>query len=216
MSAASSPSRRPWTTTHCPAIRGARPQPAHRRLGADGCCAPARWHPLHPWSRSPIVQRRGTARYANRGSSPRTSPSRISWRAWKRSTASSRVPGYPGRLAEQMWESFIYRDELSSGVLDFDGLTVDPSRIAVPVQLVGSHRDALCTWKAARHGIELHRLTAGRVHHRRIQPPRSARRPRRRCTHLADDRLPLPARGQRLVTRPPRTSERCTVRLYDE
>lgn len=64
-------------------------------------------------------------------------------------------PGYPGRLAEQMWESFVYRDELSTGVLDLDGLTVDLSRIEVPVQLVGSHRDALCTWKAARHGIDL-------------------------------------------------------------
>ncbi len=64
-------------------------------------------------------------------------------------------PGYPGRLVEQMWECFIYRDELASGVIDFDGLTVDLTGIDVPVQLFGSHRDALCTWSAARHGVDL-------------------------------------------------------------
>ncbi|QKT08999.1 alpha/beta hydrolase [Gordonia sp. X0973] len=64
-------------------------------------------------------------------------------------------PGYPGRLAEQMWQSFIYRGELRTGHLDFDGLKVDLGTIEVPVQLFGSHRDALCTWAAARHGVEL-------------------------------------------------------------
>ena len=64
-------------------------------------------------------------------------------------------PGYPGRLVEQMWECFIYRDELASGVLDLDGLIVDLGAVDVPVQLFGSHRDALCTWTAARHGVEL-------------------------------------------------------------
>lgn len=64
-------------------------------------------------------------------------------------------PGYPGRLVEQMWECFIYRDELAGGVLDFDGHTVDLADIDVPVQLFGSHRDTLCTWGAARHGVDL-------------------------------------------------------------
>ena len=80
---------------------------------------------LHPWSRSPIVQRRGTARYANRGSSPRTSPSRTSWRAWKRSTASSassRLSG-PARRTD-VGELHLPR-RVVVGVLDFDGLTVD-------------------------------------------------------------------------------------------
>ncbi|GAB08489.1 putative hydrolase [Gordonia araii NBRC 100433] len=64
-------------------------------------------------------------------------------------------PGYPGRLAEEMWESFIYRNELRVGQLRFDGLTVDLDAVDVPVQLFGSHRDALCSWDAARHGVTL-------------------------------------------------------------
>ncbi|GED96632.1 alpha/beta fold hydrolase [Gordonia crocea] len=64
-------------------------------------------------------------------------------------------PGYPGRLVEQMWITIILRDQLAAGVLDFDGLTVDLHGIDVPVQLFGSHRDALCSWGAAHHGVEL-------------------------------------------------------------
>ncbi|MFT4201450.1 alpha/beta fold hydrolase [Gordonia sp. (in: high G+C Gram-positive bacteria)] len=64
-------------------------------------------------------------------------------------------PGYPGKLTEQMWESFIYRGELAAGRLNLGGLDVDLGAIDVPVQLFGSHRDALCSWDAARHGIDV-------------------------------------------------------------
>jgi polyhydroxyalkanoate synthase len=64
-------------------------------------------------------------------------------------------PGYPGRLAEQMWESFIYRGELATGVMEFGGRRIDLTTIEVPVQLFGSHRDAIVPWKAAHHGITL-------------------------------------------------------------
>ncbi|MFT3898936.1 MAG: alpha/beta fold hydrolase [Gordonia sp. (in: high G+C Gram-positive bacteria)] len=63
-------------------------------------------------------------------------------------------PGYPGKLTEQMWESFIYRGELGAGRLTLGDLDVDLGNIDVPVQLFGSHRDALCTWDAARRGID--------------------------------------------------------------
>jgi polyhydroxyalkanoate synthase len=65
------------------------------------------------------------------------------------------LPGYPGRLAEQMWECSIYRGELATGVLDLGGRRIDLTGIGVPVQLFGSHRDAIAPWAAARHGVEL-------------------------------------------------------------
>lgn len=64
-------------------------------------------------------------------------------------------PGYPGRLTEQMWEQFIYLNRLRHGRVTFGSLAVDLADIEVPVQLFGSHRDALCSWRAAWHGVEL-------------------------------------------------------------
>ncbi|MCZ4578407.1 alpha/beta hydrolase [Gordonia amicalis] len=65
------------------------------------------------------------------------------------------MPGYPGKASEQMWENFIMRGELARGVLRFDDVTVDLSKVAVPVQLFGSHRDAIVSWAAAHHGVDL-------------------------------------------------------------
>lgn len=64
-------------------------------------------------------------------------------------------PGCPGRLTEQMWSQFVYRNRLRTGALTLGDLEVDLTEIDVPIQLFGSHRDALCTWRAARHGVEL-------------------------------------------------------------
>ena len=47
------------------------------------------------------------------------------------------------------------RGELAGGVLDFDGRVVDLADVAVPVALFGSHRDAIVSWAAAHHGVEL-------------------------------------------------------------
>ncbi|PXW33762.1 UNVERIFIED_CONTAM: polyhydroxyalkanoate synthase [Williamsia faeni] len=66
-----------------------------------------------------------------------------------------RFPGYPGRLSEQMWEQFIYHDELAGGVVNFGDRRIDLTTIEVPVQLFGSHRDVIVPWAAARHGVEL-------------------------------------------------------------
>ncbi|GAA4382481.1 alpha/beta hydrolase [Tsukamurella soli] len=64
-------------------------------------------------------------------------------------------PGYPGRLTQQLWERLIYRGQLAAGLVRLDGVDVDLRSIDVPIQLFGSHRDALCTWRAARHGVDL-------------------------------------------------------------
>lgn len=65
------------------------------------------------------------------------------------------MPGYPGKLAEQMWSNLIFRDEIASGVLNFDDRLVDITAIRVPIQLFGSHRDAIVSWAAAHHGVEI-------------------------------------------------------------
>ncbi|ETA08316.1 MULTISPECIES: alpha/beta hydrolase [Gordonia] len=65
------------------------------------------------------------------------------------------MPGYPGKASEQMWENFIMRGELARGVLTFDDVTVDLAKVSVPVQLFGSHRDAIVSWAAAHHGVDL-------------------------------------------------------------
>lgn len=65
------------------------------------------------------------------------------------------LPGYPGRVAEQMLVNFIVRDEISRGHLDFDGIAVDLTSITAPIFMVGSHRDAIAPHAAVRHGEEL-------------------------------------------------------------
>jgi polyhydroxyalkanoate synthase subunit PhaC len=64
-------------------------------------------------------------------------------------------PGYPGRLVEQMWERLIYHDELARGVVTLGDRSIDLTSIAVPIQLFGSHRDAIVPWGAAHHGVEV-------------------------------------------------------------
>lgn len=64
-------------------------------------------------------------------------------------------PGYPGRLATQLWERLIFRDELAAGRVTLGETVVDLHSIDVPIQLFGSHRDALCAWETARHGVDL-------------------------------------------------------------
>ncbi len=64
-------------------------------------------------------------------------------------------PGYPGRLAKQLWERLIFRGELAAGSVRLGESVIDLSTIDVPIQLFGSHRDALCAWETAHHGLEL-------------------------------------------------------------
>ncbi|GAA1078099.1 alpha/beta hydrolase [Tsukamurella spumae] len=64
-------------------------------------------------------------------------------------------PGYPGKLATQLWERLIFRGELAAGRVTLGETVLDLSTIDVPIQLFGSHRDALCAWETARHGVDL-------------------------------------------------------------
>ncbi|CAM3114421.1 alpha/beta fold hydrolase [Skermania piniformis] len=80
----------------------------------------------------------------------------------------STMPGYPGRAAVQMWQNFVYRNELAGGVVDFGDRRVDLTALVQPVQLFGSHRDAIASWRAAHHGVEV--LTgAAQVHFETVE-----------------------------------------------
>jgi len=65
------------------------------------------------------------------------------------------LPGYPGRLTEQMLVNLMIRNEIAHGTLRFDRHTVDVSAITAPVFMVGSHRDAIVPHAAAEHGLQL-------------------------------------------------------------
>lgn len=67
----------------------------------------------------------------------------------------SAMPGYAGRVSEQMLVNLVVRNEIGNGLLHLGGRTVDLRSIAAPVFLVGSHRDAIVSHAAARHGEEL-------------------------------------------------------------
>ncbi|WP_461167962.1 alpha/beta hydrolase [Tsukamurella serpentis] len=64
-------------------------------------------------------------------------------------------PGYPGKVAIELWERLIFRGELAAGKIRLGRTSIDLHSIDVPIQLFGSHRDALCGWKTAHHGVEL-------------------------------------------------------------
>lgn len=63
-------------------------------------------------------------------------------------------PGYPGRAVSQMWGHFIYRDELAQGLLHIAGHTLDLTSLTLPVQLFGSHRDAIAPYGCVRGGLK--------------------------------------------------------------
>ncbi|MGB3697775.1 MAG: alpha/beta fold hydrolase [Gordonia sp. (in: high G+C Gram-positive bacteria)] len=65
------------------------------------------------------------------------------------------LPGYPGRVSEQMLVNLIVRNEIAHGVLEFDSQTVDLTSITAPILMVGSHRDAIVSHAAAAHGTTL-------------------------------------------------------------
>ncbi|MET9199828.1 alpha/beta hydrolase [Gordonia sp. NPDC003585] len=65
------------------------------------------------------------------------------------------MPGYPGKVSEEMWENFVYRAELAGGTLHFGDRVLELSSITQPIALFGSHRDAIVSWEAAHHGVEL-------------------------------------------------------------
>ncbi|WFN94621.1 alpha/beta hydrolase [Gordonia sp. LUNF6] len=65
------------------------------------------------------------------------------------------LPGYPGKVSEQMLVNLILRDEIARGELHFGSVTVDLTSITAPVFMAGSHRDAIVSHAAAEHGLSL-------------------------------------------------------------
>ena len=66
------------------------------------------------------------------------------------------MPGYPGRLYHQMHSRLIARHELAEGVIHLSRkLTVDLSRIAAPVLLIGSATDAIASAAAVESGVRV-------------------------------------------------------------
>lgn len=64
-------------------------------------------------------------------------------------------PGYPGRAVSQMWGRLIYRDELARGTVHVAGRTLDLGALTLPIQLFGSHRDAIAPWRCVHNGVAM-------------------------------------------------------------
>lgn len=64
-------------------------------------------------------------------------------------------PGYPGRAVSQMWGRLIYRDELARGVVNVAGRSLDLGSLTLPIQLFGSHRDAIAPWQCVHNGVAM-------------------------------------------------------------
>ncbi|MFT4089052.1 MAG: alpha/beta hydrolase [Gordonia sp. (in: high G+C Gram-positive bacteria)] len=65
------------------------------------------------------------------------------------------LPGYPGRVAQQMLQNFVLRGELERGVLHFDNHTVDLTTVTAPLLMTGSHRDNIAPYGAVRHAVDV-------------------------------------------------------------
>lgn len=64
-------------------------------------------------------------------------------------------PGYPGRAVSQMWGRFIYHDEIAAGVVNVAGYILDLTALTLPIQLFGSHRDAIAPWRCVHNGVAM-------------------------------------------------------------
>lgn len=64
-------------------------------------------------------------------------------------------PGYPGRAVSQMWGRLIYHDEIATGVVNVAGRTLDLTSLTLPIQLFGSHRDAIAPWECVHNGVTM-------------------------------------------------------------
>lgn len=65
------------------------------------------------------------------------------------------MPGYPGRVSHEMFVNLALRGELASGRIGFGDRTVDITGLRMPILLFGSHRDAIVSWGAVHHGVDL-------------------------------------------------------------
>lgn len=65
------------------------------------------------------------------------------------------MPGYPGRLYQQMYQRLILRGDLHRGLVELGDLTVDLSRLEARVLVVGSPTDTLAPAPAVRAAVDV-------------------------------------------------------------
>ena len=54
-----------------------------------------------------------------------------------------------------MWGRLIYHDEIATGVVNVAGRTLDLTSLTLPIQLFGSHRDAIAPWECVHNGVTM-------------------------------------------------------------
>ncbi|MFI9533190.1 alpha/beta hydrolase [Nocardia fusca] len=78
------------------------------------------------------------------------------------------MPGYPGRMYEQLWNRLVLRDEIGRGVVDFGRGPIRLADIGAPVLLVGGPADVITPARAVEHGLRT--LTGAKAVHYETAP----------------------------------------------
>ncbi|WUI35381.1 alpha/beta fold hydrolase [Nocardia sp. NBC_00416] len=78
------------------------------------------------------------------------------------------MPGYPGRVYQQLWNRLVLRDEIGRGVVDFGKGEIRLADITAPVLLVGGPSDVITPARAVEHGVST--LTGARAVHYETAP----------------------------------------------
>jgi polyhydroxyalkanoate synthase len=67
----------------------------------------------------------------------------------------SRMLAYPGRSIGQLYHQFFFEGELTRGVVELEGKTIELAEVKVPVLAVGGKSDVLAPVKSVHHVAEL-------------------------------------------------------------
>lgn len=78
------------------------------------------------------------------------------------------MPGYPGRMYQQLWNRLILRNEIGCGTVDFGRGPIRLADITTPVLLVGGPADVITPARAVEHGLST--LTGARDIHYETAP----------------------------------------------
>lgn len=63
------------------------------------------------------------------------------------------MPGYPGRMYQQLWTNLVLRNEIGRGVVDIGPRPIRLADITAPVLLVGGPSDVITPARAVEHGV---------------------------------------------------------------
>ncbi|MGW5386987.1 alpha/beta hydrolase [Nocardia sp. NPDC003963] len=78
------------------------------------------------------------------------------------------MPGYPGRVYQQLWNRLVLRDEIGRGEVDFGQGPIRLADITAPVLLVGGPADVITPARAVEHGLRT--LTGAEAVHYETAP----------------------------------------------